>query len=281
MNDESAEAGAEAKTRGEPGVFPAPEPEGSPVAEFLAAMRRRPALTIFLFGLVLFAGGLVSVIGSQIRGAGAELPADESKPGPQSSAGGRVGPALGEPVGPYIEKKKSTLSERARSDPRGPTLGMVVFKEYRTAGQVDAFLKARNMEALTAQVRVPVRGFRPSEVPLESKSLADAASGMRKTLNRELESLEEIAGQTEDPAFRSVYTNDVKLYEEALGKLTTDPATIFAVVVRSTHANLSTAARAAEVRFVDLPDDPTATLEDTTFAAVIPEDAETATFAVS
>jgi hypothetical protein len=52
------------------------------------------------------------------------------------------------------------------------------------------------------------------------------------------------------------------------------------VVVRSTHANLSTAARAAEVRFVDLPDDPTATLEDTTFAAVIPEDTETATFAV-
>jgi hypothetical protein len=279
MNDESAEAGAEAKTRVEPGVNPAPDPEGSPVAEFLAAMRRRPALTIFLFGLVLFAGGLVSVIGSQIRGAGANLPGDAT-PAPQSSAGGRVGPALGEPVGPYIEKKKSTLSERARSDPRGPTLGMVVFKEYRTAGQVDAFLKARNMEALTAQVRVPVRGFRPSEVPLESKSLTDAAGGMRTTLNRELESLEEIAGETEDPAYRSVYTNDVKLYEEALGKLTTDPATIFAVVVRSTHANLSTAARAGEVRFVDLPDDPVATLEDTTFAAVIPEDTETATFAV-
>lgn len=285
MNDESAEAGAEAKTRLQPapGTAPAfggPEPAGSPVAEFLAAMRRRPALTIFLFGLVLFAGGLVSVIGSQIRDAGADLPAEESKPGPGSSAGGRVGPVLGEAVGPYIEKKRSTLSERARSDPRGPTLGLVVFKEYRTAGQVDAFLKARSLEALTAQVRVPVRGFRPQEVALESKSLADAAGGMRAALKRELKSLEEIAGQTEDPAFRSVYTNDVKLYEEALGKLTTDPGTIFAVVVRSTHATLSAAARAGEVRFVDLPDDPTATLEDTTFAAVIPEDTATATFAV-
>lgn len=275
MTDESAEAGAEAKTQVSP-----PDPEGSPVAEFLAAMRRRPALTIFLFGLVLFAGGLVSVIGSQIRGAGANLPATDATPAPQASAAGRVGPALGDPVGPYIEKKKSTLSERARSDPRGPTLALVVFKEYRTAGQVDAFLKARSLEALTAQVRVPVRGFRPSEVPLESRSLADAAGGMRRTLNRELESLEEIADQTEDPAYRAVYTNDLKLYEEALGKLTTDPATIFAVVVRATHANLATAARAAEVRFVDLPDDPTATLEDTTFAAVIPEDNETATFAV-
>ena len=284
MSDESAEAGAEAKTRVEPGIAPPPgEPgtEGSPVAEFLAAMRRRPALTIFLFGLVLFAGGLVSVIGSQIRDAGAGLPKGDSPPAPQASAAGRVGPALGEPVAPYIEKKKSTLTERAKSDPRGPTLGLVVFKDYRTAGQVDAFLKARSLDALTAQVRVPVRGFRPSAVPLESKSLAEAADGMRATLNEELEALQEIAKQTEDPAFRSVYANDVKLYEEALGKLTTDPATIFAVVVRANHSALATAARAGEVRFVDLPDDPTATLEDTTFAAVIPEDTETATFAVS
>lgn len=283
MNDESAEAGAEAKTREEPGIVPGsgePEPEAGPVAQFLAAMRRRPALTIFLFGLVLFAGGLVSVIGSQIRDAGANLPGDGATPATQASPAGRVGPALGEPVGPYIEKKRSTVSERARSDPQGPTLGLVVFKEYRTAGQVDAFLKARGLEALTAQVRVPVRGFRPQAVPLESRSLADAAEGMRATLNREVEALREIAEQTEDPAFRSVYANDVKLYEEALGKLTADPATIFAVVVRSTHSALASAARAGEVRFVDLPDEPTATLEDTSFAAVIPEDTEAATFAV-
>ncbi|CAN5832315.1 hypothetical protein BH23ACT12_BH23ACT12_09380 [soil metagenome] len=286
MSEESAEAGAEAKTQGvragTPGGEQVPDEAGTgPLAEFLVAVRRRPALTIFLFGLVMFTGGLVSVIGSQIRGAGNELPdAAGTTPATQASNAGRVGPVFGEPVGPYIERKKSTLSERARSDPQVPTLALVVFKEYRTAGQVEAFLSARSMQALTAQVRVPVRSFKPHEVPLESKSLAEASDDMRTQLNREVESLERVAASTEDPTYRTVYTNDVALYREALGKLTTDPATIFGVVVRATHANLASAARAGEVRFVDLPDDPTATLEDTTFAAVIPEDTETATFAV-
>ena len=293
MSDEGAEAGADAKTQADPPGTegptprqpPAPEPDADgigsgPLAEFLVAVRRRPALTIFLFGLILFTGGLVSVIGSQIRGAGNDLP-DQAGTSPAPGApAGRVGPVFGEPVGPYIERKKSTLNERARSDPRVPTLALVVFKEYRTAGQVEAFLNARSMEALTAHVRVPVRSFKPTEVPLESKSLADASDDMREQLNREVESLERIAAATEDPAYRTVYSNDVTLYREALGKLTTDPATIFGVVVRATHTSLAGAARAGEVRFVDLPDDPTATLEDTTFAAVIPEDTETATFAV-
>lgn len=308
MSEEGAEAGADAKAQAEPAGAEAPtrrepvapslqppavpaaaEPPqqvadelgSGPLAEFLVAVRRRPALTIFLFGLILFTGGLVSVIGSQIRGAGNDLPDSAgTTPVPEASAAGRVGPVFGEPVGPYIERKKSTLNERARSDPRVPTLALVVFKEYLTAGQVEAFLNARSMPALTAQVRVPVRSFKPHEVPLESKSLADASDDMRAQLNREVESLERIVASTEDPAYRTVYSNDVTLYREALGKLTTDPATIFGVVVRATHTNLATAARAGEVRFVDLPDDPTATLEDTTFAAVIPEDTETATFAV-
>ncbi|MEX0791103.1 MAG: hypothetical protein WD178_10045, partial [Actinomycetota bacterium] len=104
MSEEGAEAGAEAKAQapaGTPGTEEAPsaggptrrppaDPPGTeeargadpasdslgsgPLAEFLVAVRRRPALTIFLFGLILFAGGLVSVIGSQIRGAGNDLP---------------------------------------------------------------------------------------------------------------------------------------------------------------------------------------------------------------
>jgi hypothetical protein len=279
MKDESAEAGAEAAPG--PGAGPEAVEGTGALAEFLAAMRRRPALTIFLFGLVLFTGGLVSVIGNQIGSAAGSLPdAPEEGPAARQPGAGRVGPEFGEPIGPYVEKARSTLSERARSDPSVPTLALVVFKEYRTAGQVEAFLEARSMEALSAQVRVPVRSFKPQEVFLESKSLADASAGMRGALQRELETLQKISEQAKDPSYRAVYAKDAELYEEALGKLTTDPATIFAVVVRANHSTLATAARAGEVRFVDLPGEPTATLEDTTFAAVIPEDTETATFAV-
>ena len=253
-------------------------PGAGPLAEFLEALRRRPSLTVFLFGLLLFIAGAVSVISNQIGNAASGIP--DQDPAPQEQAAGRVGPEYGEPVGPYIERKKSTLTERARSHPADPTLALVVFKEYRTAPAVDAFLQARSLNALSAQVRVPVRSFKPEEVPLESGSLQDAAGAMRASVSRRLKVLEDIAAQVDDPAYRAVYAKDVELHKEALGKLTTDPATIFAVVVRSTHSNLAAAARAAEVRFIDLPDDLTATLEDTVFAAVIPEDTETATFAV-
>jgi hypothetical protein len=242
-------------------------------------VRRRPALTIFLFGLVLFLGGLFSVIGNSISGAAGNLP-DQPDPSPSAEGGGRVGPAFGEPVAPYLQKARATLTERARSAPRDPTLALVVFKEYRTAESVEAFLAARKLTPLAAQVRVPVRSFKPEEVGLESRSLAEAADAMRDTVAEELEVLEEIADGVDDPAYKAVYTNDIALHREALARLTTSPATIFAVVVRSTHADLANIARAPEVRFVDLPDEPTATLEDTTFAALIPEDTETATFAV-
>ncbi len=251
-----------------------------PLAEFLATLKRRPSLTVFLFGLLLFTGGVVSVISNQIGEAATRLPKQAEGTAPPEAAAARVGPNFGEAVVPYIEKKRSTLTERARSHPREPTLALIVFSEYRTAQAVDAFLAARNLEALTAQVRVPVRSFKPQEVLLESKSLKEAAGAMRTSVARELEVLEDIAARVEDPSYKAVYTKDVELHKEALARLTTEPATVFAVVVRSTHSNLANAARASEVRFVDLPDDPTATLEDTTFAAIIPEDTETATFAL-
>lgn len=265
-----------------PQPWPGPQQEGdgdSALGQFLAAVRRRPSLSVFAVGFLLFAGGLVSLIGNQMDKAGSELPANR-EPEKSPAAGARVGPEFGEPVGPYIEKKRSTVTERARSNPSDPTLALVVFKEYRTAAQVEAFLNARRLDALAAQVRVPVRSFKPQEVQLEGRSLADAAGAMRATVTDQLETLEGIAERVEDPAYRAVYDKDVELHREALARLTAEPATIFAVVVRATHSALASAARAPEVRFVDVPDDPTATLEDTTFAAIIPEDTATATFAV-
>lgn len=275
MTNESAEAGAEAHES----IEDAPEQEA--LARLLSAVKRRPALSIFLFGLLLFTGGLASVVSNQIGNSARTLPEQlKVTPASRASPKDRVGPAFGEAVDPYIVKKKSTLTERAKSDPKGPTLALVVFNQYRTGAETEVFLKARGLEPLTAQVRVSVPGSKPEEVSLESKTLADASGGIRDSLKQELDALEDLAARTTDPGFREVYSRDARLYEEALGKLAPDPATIFAVVVRSTHASLASTAKATEVRFVDLPDDQTATLEDTTFSGVIPEDTETATFAV-
>lgn len=284
MNGEGAGVKPDGHLAGAAGTTAPQQPVAGPEDEslwqvFVGVLRRRPALTIFLFGLVLFLGGLFSVIGNSINGA-ADLPAQPETTPSVPAGGGRVGPVFGEAVGPYIEKERSTLTERARTAPRDPTLALVIFKEYRTAPAVEAFLAARKLSPLTAQVRVPVRNFKPEEVPLESMSLAEAADAMRASVSRQLEVLEGIAAEVEDPSYKAVYEKDIALHRDALARLTTTPATIFAVVVRSTHADLANVARTPEVRFVDLPDEPTATLEDTTFAAVIPEDTETATFAV-
>lgn len=273
-----------------PETEPAPSPAGgsaaqevplSPLTQLAAAIRRRPSLSVFLVGLVLFAGGLVSVVGNRVGSATRDLPSQlgstQDSPAPPE---GRVGPEFNEPVGPYIERARSTLAERASSVPADPTLALVVFKEYRGASAVEAFVQARNLDPLIAQVRVPVRGFKPVEVSLEGGSLADAAGSMRSDLTRELATLEAVVSRVTDPAFKTVYENDIAVFREALGLMTTEPETIFALVVRSTHSNLAGVARAPEVRFVDLPDTPTATLEDTAFFAIIPEDTETATFAV-
>lgn len=275
MTDESAEVGAEAHES----IEEAPEPEA--LAGLLAAVKRRPALSIFLFGLLLFTGGLASVVSNQIGNSARTLPEQlKVTPAARATPKDRVGPAFGEAVAPYIERKKSTLTERAKADPKGPTLALVVFNQYRTGGETEAFLKARGLEPLAVLVRVSVPGFKPEEVPLEDTTLAKASGGIKDSLEEDLDALKDLAVRTKDAGFREVYSRDARLYEEALGKLAPDPATIFAVAVRSTHASLASTARATEVRFVDLPDDQTATLEDTTFAGVIPEDTETATFAV-
>lgn len=286
--EEPAGAGPETPASGEPGGSEAPEAgapaedgpetsEDSPLRAFAAEVKRRPAAALFVVGLVLFLGGLFSVVGSQIGRAGVDVP----EPAPTVPTGSaRVGPQFGEAVEPYIAQKRSALAERARTGAAVPTLGLVVFNEYLTAGAVEGLLGSRKVEPLTAQVRIPVPGFKPQAVPLESASLADAASSMRTEVADGLARLEALAAAARDPDFKAAYEKDLQLYREAAGRLTTDPATLFAVVVRGHHSDLAALARDPKVRFVDLPADPTATLEDTTFAAVIPEDAGTATFGV-
>lgn len=266
---------------------PASEPPGttrppilpafSPLSRAAALARARPSLTVFAFGLLVFAGGLMSLVGSQIRtGLDSFPPAGEQvEPGLI-----RVGPEPGEAVGPYLQRKSSTLTERARSDPDEPTLALVTFHEYLRSEQVDALLGRFGLDAIAVQVRVPVSGFRPEVVLLDGIDLSGVVGGMRAEVARELQVLESLAAGVDDPSYRAVYEQDIDLRNQALARLVTDGSAVYGVVVRSTHALLAGVAGAPEVRLVDLPHDPTVGLAEASFAALIPEDHSVATFGV-
>lgn len=243
-----------------------------------ALLRRRPDLAVFTVGLVLFAGGLASLIGAQLRPpAGRLLTEQSSSPEPKA---GRVGPNPGEEVGPYIAKRKALTAERASKEPNEPTYGIVVFNSYRKASEVEALMKSRSLEAVAIQTRVPVASFKPTEIAVNGRSLVAAALDEKKAIADDLSVLEGISVDVKDSDFRSVYEQDLRLHREALTHLGDDPVTVFAAVVKGTNASLGRTASSAQVRYVDLPDDPTATPEDSTFAALIPEDTKTATFAL-
>jgi len=248
------------------------------VSSTVALLRRRPELAVFVVGVVLFAGGLASLIGAQLRPpTGGKLLAEQSTPEPKP---GRVGPNIGEEVGPYIEKKKALASQRASREPNEPTYGIVVFNSYRKASEVEALMKSRGIEAVAIQTRIPIASFKPREIAVEGRSLVTAALEDKDVVTDDLSVLERIAGEVKDSDFRQVYEQDLRLHREALTHLGDDPVTVFAAVVRGTNASVGRTASSAQVRYVDLPDDPTDTPEDSTFAALIPEDTKTATFAV-
>jgi hypothetical protein len=245
----------------------------------IASMLRRPEIALFTVGLVLFAGGLSTVIRAQLRPPASSRALAEAAPSPEPKPI-RVGPDLGDDIAPYLERKRTLLSQRASREGREPTFGIVVFDSYRKASEVEGLMKSRGLQVHSIQTRVPLATFRPKETALNGRSLVEAAREERRVVNGDLEALEEIVAAATDDNFRAVYEQNLRLHQEALGHLGDDPATVFAAVVKGTNSSLRGASSAAQVRYVDLPDDPTATPDDTVFAALIPEDTKTATFAL-
>lgn len=226
---------------------------------------------MFIIGAILFAAGLVNLIGRQVGSADEARPAGQPAASPEPRPG-RVGPNQGDSVNAYITRRKALAAERASRAPREPTYGIVVFNSYRKASEVEALMKDRALEVVSVLTRVPVAGFKTRDTLVGARSLAAAAAEETAVVTRDLKILEEIAAGVKDPDFRSIYQREIQLHRDALTYLGRDPATVYAVVVRGTNSTIGRTASAAQVRYVDLPDDPTATPGDSTFTALIPED---------
>ncbi|MBW3590315.1 MAG: hypothetical protein KY393_00430 [Actinobacteria bacterium] len=240
------------------------------------AARAHPNRTVFIVGALLFASGLVGVVGSQVGSdVVSELISDLDPTPSASPAAASVGPALGEPVEPYISSRRTLVAERAESDPGISTLALVVFNSYKTADEVQQFLSARSLSGLAAQTRVPTEGVEPAHVPLVGRSLDQAAVWQAEAIQQRLDALNEIAAVVDGDEYRAIYGRQLERYREAKGLLEQPaPATIFAVAIHATYETLSRAADAPEVRYIDVPVDPTVALQETSFAATVPEDVD-------
>ena len=242
-------------------------------------VKTRPEMATFIVGLALFAGGLASVIGAQLKPPVEPRALAEPTPSPEAKPN-RLGPELGEQVAPYVSRKKTLLSQRGANESREPTWAMIVFSAYRKASEVDALVRERGFQLHSIHVRVPVGSFKPREIVTDGRTVMQAAQDERERVQNDLEVLEAIVGDATDENFRTVYQQDLRVHREALGHLGDDPAAVYAVVVKGSNGSMRAAASAAQVRYVDLPDDPTAEPADTVFAPLIPEDTSTATFAL-
>lgn len=240
-------------------------------------LRSKPNLAVFLVGVLLFAGGLLDVIGRQLSSSdGSRLPPAPDEPAPAGP--GRVGPVPGEAVGLYLERSKALLAGRSSRTPRDPSYGLVVFDSYRKASEVQALISSAGLKAVAIQTRVPAPGFKIQQVLLAGRTITAAAGSQTAGVREELKALEGIAAGVREPGFRAIYQRQIEIHRKALSGLGKDPATVFAVVATGTNQMFGRVASAPGVRYVDLPEDPTATTQDYSFAGLIPEDAERATF---
>jgi hypothetical protein len=250
-------------------------PEAFP--QFLGRLKKRPDLIIFGLGVLLFVGGLGGLIpGERAPARPVPTAAIGGTGTSKASTSGRVGPAPGEQVGPYIQAREALLAKRKVDAPKSSSPGLVVFESYRTVAQAEDFLKRSKLPAVSVKMRVPLGIFRPVEVTLGKRSLSAAVQGLKDPIRRELKELEEVSRQVTEPSFKAVYTKDIELNRQALALLDGNAATIFALVVEGSNANLAAAAAIGGVRYVDVPDDEGATTGSIAFVALLPEDTETA-----
>lgn len=237
----------------------------------------RVELLLFGAGLALFAGGLVTVFV-------ASTPGGQQRPAPVSPSPSfpRMGPPRGEPLAAYIERKRRLLRAGARDDPQTVMFAIASFDGYRTAAQVEEVFRPFGMAILEVHMRVPLPGFSEERSEVEGGSIEQALAGkaahIREEMTQELNALKEIIPTVEEANFRAVYEADARRLEEALLLLDSDPALVFAVVVRGSNADLRKLAAVRGVRFVDVADPPGASPQTHRFAGVLPEDSDTQSF---
>lgn len=235
-------------------------------------LRNHPEVVMFGLGVLLFGAGLLTVFATR-PDSGASSQIEDPAVAASKAAPARSGPERGEPVGSYIDRKRALLAQSAAKEPRKVVQAIVSFDSYRKVGDVASFIRSNKVEAVMVHIRIPLPIFEPVEVGVGGRSVtetaADAIGPQRiAELGAELKELESLLKDVTDPEFKAVYREDAESHRKAIALLKSDPAVIFAVVVKAGLGQLGQVASVSGVRLVDLPDPGPAPPE---FAGILPE----------
>ncbi len=235
-------------------------------------LRNHPEVVMFGLGVLLFAAGLLTVFATR-PDPRASSQTNYSTAATSNAAPARSGPQGREPIGSYIDRKRALLLQSAGLEPRKVVQAIISFDSYRKVGDVANFIKLNRLEVVVVHIRIPLGIFEPVEVSALDRSVtetaADAIGPQRiADLRAELKELESLLKDVIDPEFKAVYREDAESHRKAIALLTTDPAVIFAVVVKASLGQLRQVASAKGVRLVDLSD---AGPAPPVFAGILPE----------
>ncbi len=242
-------------------------------------VRNHPEAILFFIGLMVFIGGLWTVLGGFFE---AKPPGSPSEPDVRSSPPPEafIGPEPGTGVASYVDARRRLLSDRAAKKPKTSSFAVVSFGSYMTPEQVEAFLKTNRLEPYEIHLRIPLPGFETESVEVDGKPLGDltktrVGTARIEKLEDELKELERIIPTVTDSDFRATYEEDAESRRKAIALLRADAGTIYAAVVKGSYANLAKAQAQTGVRLVDVSDEESADPATHSFSGLLPEETET------
>lgn len=231
----------------------------------MAFLKRQPELVALAVAAAVFVVGVLVFAGRRPNEAAPRKSPTGQEP--------RIGPAPGEPIAAYIDKKKALLQTVASRGDQ-PVWAVASFSQYLKGKDIDALLDVQRMKAAAAQWRVPRPDFKAAEVEVGSSvesALKREIQRVLDTLNDEREGLEGMIASTNDAAAKATFNEDLGRVTEVIGFLEQDPGLVYAVIIRARPSDLLELAKAQGTRLVDVTEDPAATPSTHNYSGILPD----------
>ncbi len=221
---------------------------------------RKARRVLLLFAFSLIAVGLGGLVAVTLRDAGSDDP-KVAATGPLPSAG--VGPAPGEELRPYIETRTAALRSL-----KGTHAAVISFGKYVNESQARAAIGKLNVTSLLAAVP----GGSPSVVTGGMSQWVDSQLADNRS---ERDEIKKLIPTVDDPQFKKFYEEEVARLSALVDNVKPDGPLVFGAVVKGSAVDLQAAAKAADVRLVDVT--PSADLgPETPVRGIRPEETERA-----
>ena len=218
---------------------------------------RRVLLLFALSLIVIGLGGLVTVT---LRDDGGN---DDPRVGAAQLTSAGVGPAAGEPLPAYLDARRTALASAT-----GNRAAVVSFGKYVSEAQARAAVGKLPVTSLLAAVP----GGSPSVV---TGSMAQWVDGQLADNRSERDEIKKLIPTVDDPQFKKFYEDEVVRLSKLVDSVKADGPLVFGAVVKGPAADLQAAARAPDVRLVDVAPSADVTPE-TPVRGIRPEEAERA-----